>query len=192
MRMPVLPWRFVLPGIIFPMSLAMWLQYHLSLRASDDSQPAWGWYGSPISAALNFPAFVYSGPANWLFRMGVPGFNVGKLWVHPQIVLFFLLVIAHWYWIGGKVDDRPLRRSDSPPRKPAPLLVALYGLCAALWILFIIGTVQAVAEVWLWLHRSPAIWDREIYPFTSVLWSVGLSVYYSRSFVRGLRARTRP
>ncbi|MGB9203285.1 MAG: hypothetical protein WCB94_04840 [Terriglobales bacterium] len=169
----------------------MWLQYHLSIRASDDSQPAWAWYGSPISAALNFPAFVYSGPATLLFRIGVPGFNVGKLWIHPQIVLFFFLVIVHWYWIGQKIEHRVLRESDSPPRKPTLLLVALYGLGAALWILFVIGTVQAVVETWLWLRRSNLIWDREIFPVAWVLWSVGLSVYYSRSFVRALRVRAR-
>jgi hypothetical protein len=191
MRRLELPWRYLLPGIIFPMSLAMWLQYHLSIRASDDSQPAWAWYGSPISAALNFPAFVYSGPANLLFRIGVPGFNVGKLWIHPQIVLFFLLVIVHWHWIGRKIECRDLPESDSPPRKPARLLIALYGLGAALWILFVVGGVQGVVETWLWLHRSNLIWDREIYPFTGMLWSVGLAAYYSRSFVRGLLARAR-
>ncbi len=38
---------------------------------------------------------------------------------------------------------------------------------------------------------SDLIWDREIFPFAWVLWSVGLAVYYSRSFVRALRVRAR-
>ena len=185
MRRLELPWRFLLPGIILPASVAMWLQYYMSVRASDDSQPAWAWYGSPISAALNFPAFVYSGPANRSFRMGVPGFKAGRFWIHPQVIVFFLLVVVHWYWIGGKVEQR----WPKPPSKPAHVLIALYGIGAFLWFLFALGSVYAVVEVWLWLRHSAVFWAHEIYPFTCLLWSVGLSVYFSKSFVGGLRAR---
>ena len=191
MRRLKLPWRLLLPGIILPASVAMWLAYYTSVRASDDSQPAWAWYGSPISAALNFPAFVYSGPANWLYRMGVPAFNVGKLWIHPQVVAFFLLVIVHWYWMGRKIEHWGAPKLQLAPAKPDYTLIVLYGLGAGVWILFAFGSAYGVVEVWLWLRHSTLFWDREIYPLACVLWAVGLSAYYSTSFVRSLRVRAK-
>ncbi len=107
MRLRKIPWRFLLPGVIFPMSVATWVQYYLSVRASDDSPAPWYWFGSPISAWLNFPAYVYSAPAQPLARFGV---RLGRLWVQPRIVTFFLLVLVFWYWIGIRLSLGERRR----------------------------------------------------------------------------------
>src|SRR5579859_7853155 len=102
MRLRKIPWRFLLPGVIFPMSVATWVQYHLSVRASDDAPAPWYWFGSPVSAWLNFPAYVYSAPVQPLARFGI---RLGRLWVQPRIVTFFLLVFVFWYWVGIRVES---------------------------------------------------------------------------------------
>jgi hypothetical protein len=58
------------------MSIVTWVQYYLTVRASDDSPAPWYWYGGALSAWLNFPAFVYSAPAQAFYRLGI---RVGKL-----------------------------------------------------------------------------------------------------------------
>ena len=187
MRRPNLPWRFLFPGIVFPASLIFWVRYHMSVRAFDDSPGPWYWYGSPISAALNFPAYAYSGLANLLDRMGVPGFKVGRLWIHPQVLAFFVLIIVHWYWIGWKVEHwgQPIQ---SPPPKARYALIALYGVGAAYWFLWLVATVNDSMQAVFWPPRAIFLGlyiDRLI----RLLWSVALSAYYSTSFVRSLRIR---
>jgi hypothetical protein len=188
MRRLELPWRFLFPGIVFPASVVLWVQYQMSVRASDDSPVPWHWFGSPISAALNFPAFVYSGPAVWLYRMGVPAFTVGRLWIDPQVVAFFLLIIVHWYWIGRKIEYWGEPKPN--PSKAGHALIALYGVGAAFWLLWVVGSVQAVVRMWP-LALSPLLWRSDLYVLIPLLWSVGLSAYYSTSFVRSLRLRAK-
>ena len=187
MRRLELPWRFLFPGIVLPASIVSWVQHQMSVRASDDAPVPWDWFGSPISAALNFPAYEYSRPAILLYRMGVPEFNVGRLWIHPQVVAFFLLIIVHWYWIGRKIEywgEPKLNR----PSKPGHALIALYGVGAAFWLLWLIGSVTSAVRTWPW--RLAISWNSDIYLLIPLVWSVGLSAYYSTSFVRSLRVRT--
>src|SRR5579864_576847 len=94
--------RYLLPGIIFPFSLGSWIAYYLSVRASDDSPAPWYWYGSLLSACLNFPAFIYSAPAQPLWHLGI---RLGKLWIEPRMVVFFLVVIVFWFWIGARIES---------------------------------------------------------------------------------------
>jgi len=156
--------RLHVSGIVFPASVVVWAQYQMSVRASDDSPAPWHWFGSPISAALNFPAFVYSAPAYGLYRMGVPGFNVGRLWIHPQVVAFFLLIIVHWYWIGRKIEYWGEPKPN--PSKPGHALIALYGVGAAFWILWVVGSVQAVVRMWP-LALSPLLMGLRPIPIDS-------------------------
>ena len=191
MRRLKLPWRFLLPAVILPSSVVLWFHYYASVRASDDSQPAWSWYGHPVSAALNFPAYVYSGPANFVLRMVMHGLKVGTLWIDSRAVAFFLMVAVHWYWMGWKAEHWFARQRLPGRTKPGPALTTLYGLGATLWILAAIGSVQALVTVWLWLRHSDLFWGSEIYPFSCVLWSLCLSVYFLKSLVRGLRSTSK-
>lgn len=192
MRLRKIPWRFLLPGVIFPMSVATWVQYYLSVRASDDSPAPWYWFGSPISAWLNFPAYVYSAPAQPLARFGV---RLGRLWVQPRIVTFFLLVLVFWYWIGIRVESwRAPKATDPVDEKPSGTYV-LYALGAALWILVAFGTAWDVASVvhtssWYSLRYLSGDW--ELLHVTQFLWAVILAVYYSRRFVSGLKSKATP
>jgi hypothetical protein len=190
MRTRKIPWRFLLPGLIFPMSIVSWVQYYLSVRASDDSPAPWYWFGSPLSAWLNFPAYVYSAPAQPLDRFGI---RLGRLWVHPRILMFFLLVIVFWYWAGIRVESwRAARTKDSVDEKPSRAFV-LYALGAVLWIFVAFGTAWDFASaVHLYSLRSlgrHGDWD--LLQITHFLWSAILAAYYARRCVLVLRGAKR-
>jgi hypothetical protein len=190
MRLRNTPWRFLLPGVIFPMSIVTWVQYYSSVRASDDSPAPWYWYGGPLSAWLNFPAFVYSAPAQAFYRLGI---GVGKLWIEPRIVTFFLLVFAFWYWVGTRVESWTAQATTNTVyEKPSRVMYVLYGLGAALWTLVAIGTVYdlvSMVHVSSWYGLRHLYRDSELMSLAQCLWSLILAVYYSRKFVLGFRAR---
>jgi hypothetical protein len=188
MHLRNIPWRFLLPGVIFPMSIASWVQYCLSLRASDDSPAPWSWYGGQLSAWLNFPAFIYSAPAQAFFRFGI---RVGKLRVEPRIVTFFLFVFVFWYWVGTRVESWAAQgAAQRAYEKPSRLMHILYALGAALWILVVVGTAHDLASmvhVSSWYGLRYVYRDSELISLSQCLWSVILAVYYSRKFVRRFR-----
>jgi len=185
-----IPWRFLLPGVIFPMSIVSWVQYHLSVRASDDSPAPWSWYGGLLSACLNFPAFVYSAPAQALFRLHL---RVGKLWIEPRIVTFFLIVFVFWYWVGTRAESLAAPRTTQRTyAKPTRMMRVLFAIGAALWILVAIGTAYDFASMvpvsgWYGLRYLYRDW--ELMSLAQVFWSVILGAYYSRKFVLGFRVR---
>lgn len=190
MRLQNIPWRFLLPSVIFPMSIVTWVQYHLSVRASDDVPAPWSWYGGPFSAWLNFPAFVYSAPAQAFVRVGL---RVGKLWIEPRIVAFFLLVLVFWQWVGTRIEHLSAPKATNQVRqRVSQMRRVLYALGAALWILLTVGTAyDMVSQVRLssWYGLRHLYGDRELLDVAQFLWSSILAVYYSRKFVRGVRAR---
>jgi hypothetical protein len=184
------PWRFLLPGVIFPMSIVTLMQYYLSFRASDDSPAPWCWYGGRLSAWLNFPAFIYSAPAQVLFRWG---FRLGKLWIEPRMVAFFLLLVVFWYWAGATIESWAAQgAAQRAYEKPSRLMHVLYALGAALWMLVVVGTAYDLASmvhVSSWYGLRYLYRDSELMSLAQCLWSVLLAVYYSGKFVRGFRAR---
>src|ERR1017187_947501 len=190
MHVRKIPWRFLLPGVIFPLSITTWVQYKLSVRASDDAPAPWGWYGNPFSAWLNFPAYVYSAPAQMLFRLGI---RLGKLWIEPRIVTFFLFVFVFWYWVGTRIERRAAPRATDPtPHGLSRLRQILNALGADLWILVTIGTAYDLAymvHVLSWYSLRYLYGDWELLKVTQFLWSVILAVYYSGRFVRGLHIK---
>jgi len=189
MRIRKIPWRFLLPGVIFPMSVATWVQYYLSVRASDDSPAPWYWFGGRVSAWLNFPAYVYSAPAQPFTRFGI---RLGGLWVQPRIVTFFFFVLVFWYWVGIRVESwRAAETTDLIDEKPSRTYV-LYALGAALWILVAVGTAWDVASVvhaYSWYGLRYLYGDWELLHSAQFLWSVILAVYYSRRFVREFKLK---
>ena len=187
-----IPWRFLLPCVIFPMSVATWVQYYLSMRASDDAPAPWYWFGSPVSAWLNFPAYAYSAPAQPLARFGI---RLGRLWVEPRIVTFFLLVFLFWYWVGIRVESwRAAKTTDPADEKPSGTDV-VYVLGAFLWISVAFGTAWDIASV---VHASSSYslrylyGDWELLHGIQFLWAVILAVYYTRRFLRDLRVKAIP
>jgi len=182
-----IPWRFLLPGVIFPTSIAGWVRYGLSLRASDDVPVQWYWYGSPFSALLNFPAYVYSAPAQMLFRFGI---RVGKLWIEPRIVTFFVLVIVFWYWLGTKIESFAAPRSMPPVREgTGRSALALHVLGAALWAMVALGTIydlQHMVHIYGWDRLRNFAGDWELLKIAQLLWGVILAVYYCSRVARDL------
>jgi len=190
MRLRKIPWRFLLPGVIFPMSILSWVQYYLSVRASDDSPAPGYWFGSPLSAWLNFPAYVYSAPAQPLARFGI---RLGKLGVQPRIVMFFSLVIVFWYWVGTKFESLAAsKETNSVPASPGRALLVLNVLGATLWMLIAVGTAHDLAfVVEVSRHSRHYIYgDRELLSVTEFLWSVVLAAYYSRGFLRYFKGKS--
>ena len=189
MRLRKIPWRFFLPGVIFPLSVVTWVQYYLSVRASDDTPAPWYWFGSQLSAWLNFPAYVYSAPAQPLARFGI---RLGRLWVQPRIVTFFLLVFVFWYWVGVRVESwRAAKATDPVDEKPGRKFV-LHALVAALWIFVAFGAAwdfASVVHAYSWYSLRHLYGDWELLHATQLLWSVILAVYYSRRFVRDFRVK---
>jgi hypothetical protein len=122
--------------------------------------------------------------------MGIHGFNVGQLSIDPQVFAFFLLVIVHWYWIGQKIERQISSRPQPSPRKPA-FLIALYGLGAAWWIMWVITTVLGTPRELVSWHPI-YIWHYAMDPPTCLLWSASLAIYFSRSFVLGFRSKQTP
>jgi hypothetical protein len=190
MHLRKMPWRYFLPGVIFPMSIATWVQYYLSARASDDAPAPWYWYGGPLSAWLNFPAYVYSTPAQPLVRFGI---RLGGLWLEPRVVTFFLLVFMFWYWVGTHAES--WGAAKIPPQvgeKPSRVRRALYSFGAIVWIWVTIGTVLRVASMvhrLSWYGLRYVYRDAELLVLAQLFWSAILAVYYSRKFVQGLQAR---
>src|ERR1700678_554877 len=193
MRLRNIPWRFLLPGLIFPMSIVTWVEYCQSVRASDDSPAPWSWYGGLLNACLNFPALVYSSPAQAFYRLGI---SVGKLWIEPRILTFFLLVCVFWYWVGSKLQSGVRQgTTHTVSEKRSRVVLVLHALGAALWILVAVGTAYELAFV---VHASSRYGlrylyhlyrDSELMSLAQFLWSVILAVYYSRKFVEGFRGR---
>jgi len=190
MRIRKIPWRFLLPGVIFPMSVMTWVEYYRSVRASDDSPAPWYWYGGPLSAWLNFPAFVYSAPAQPLVTFGI---RLGRLWIQPRIVTFFLLVFVFWYWIGSRIESWAAPQTvRAGGERPSRVRHVLYAVGAALWILISVGTTYELAfmmHVSSWYSLRYLYSDRELLDLAQFLWSTILATYYCRRFARGLRAK---
>ena len=176
----------MLPGVIFPISIATWVQHYLSVRASDDSPAPCYWFGSPFSAWLNFPAYVYSAPTQPLARFGI---RLGRLGVQPRIVTFFLLVFVFWYWVGVRVESwRAAKATDPVHEKPNRAYVHYALLGAVLWILVAFGTAWDFASLvhassWYSLRYLSGDW--ELLHVTQFLWSVVLAGYYFRRLARG-------
>jgi hypothetical protein len=180
--------RYLLPGIIFPISLALWIDYNLSPRVSDDSPVCWYWYGSLLSACLNFPAYMYSSFAEPLWHLS---FRLGRLWIAPRTVLFFAIVIVFWYWIG-KTIERALRIQPAIVRRPQGWWLALLAFAAAWGILIAIAvSFEAVSLLWTfnWFYLRYIATDLELMKAAQVIWGIFLASYYSRRFVADLRAR---
>src|SRR5579859_656458 len=97
-----------------------------------------------LSACLNFPAYVYSAPAQPLHRFGV---RLGKLWIQPRIAMFFLLVFAFWYWAGIRVESRRAAQTMHLVGRTRRPMFALYALAAALWIFLAFGTAWDFASL---------------------------------------------
>jgi len=190
MRVRNIPWRFVLPGVIFPASIAGWVQYGLSARASDDVPVQWYWYGSPFSALLNFPAYVYSAPAQMLFRFGV---RVGNLWIEPRVVTFFVLVFVFWYWVGARLESWAAPKSIPLVREgKGRLTPVLYALGAALWALVTLGTIYDLlhmVHIYSWDRLRNFAGDWELLKIGQLLWGVILAVYCCSRLVRDVRLR---
>jgi hypothetical protein len=193
MHVRKIPWRFLLPGVIFPMSIMTWVRYYLSVRAFDDSPAPWYWYGGLLSACLNFPAYVYSAPAEPLYKFGI---RLGRLWIQPRNVMFFLLVFVFWYWVGTKVESWTGAKTTLLVReRPGRATLILYALGATVWILIAAGTTYQFAymvRVSSWYALRYLFVDPHLMAVTEFLWSIVLSAYYCRSFARGLRGRTAP
>jgi hypothetical protein len=185
MNIRKIPWRFLLPTVILPMSVVTWVQYYLSVRASDDSPAPWYWYGGALSAWLNFPAYVYSAPAQPFVRFGI---RLGKLWVEPRILAFFVLVFVFWYWVGTRIESWAAPRPASPIRKKTSRVIQiLYVLGAALWALEALALAyELVFVVDVARHSRHYMYGyRELLDVAQFLWSVILAVYYSRALARG-------
>ena len=182
--------RLWLPCVIFPATVATWVEYWRSVRASDDSPASWAWYGGFWSACLNFPAFVYSVPISAPFRLaGVRGFAFGRLWLGPQEILFFLMVIVFWYWMGKDIDrwlaNRGVVRPDPGQRN---LMLLLYGTGLCFWVLIFAGLVydMAVGGYLSSWHYFSYFLDRSLGHCARILWSVSLAVLFARRFKRRL------
>jgi hypothetical protein len=187
MRVRNLPWHLLLPGVIVPTSIVTWAQYRLSVRATDDSPFPWYWYGGPFSALLNFPAFIYSAPAQTLRSLS---FRVGKVWIEPRTVAFFLFVFVIWYWIGMRIETSG--RVHPIHQRPSRIKLTLYGLGAGLWILLTVSTSYNLAfrSVFSSWHSLRDIYTgAELLELAQFLWSVALATYYCGVFVLGLRVR---
>jgi len=184
-----LPWRFVLPGLILPTSIMNWVQYQQSVRVFDDSPAPWHWYGSFLSASLNFPAYVYSAPAQPFFGLA---FKVGRIRIEPRTVLFFVLVFVIWYWIGKKIEGRDLSRNRIPSR----ILLVLYALGAFLWVwiacMAIFGIAFSVPTSSWRNMRYYLFRDAMLLESICFLWSLSLGWYYSKKFTQGFQARKAP
>jgi hypothetical protein len=189
MRIRKILWRFLLPAGIFPMAIATWVQYYLSVRASDDSPAPWYWFGGPLSAWLNFPAYVYSAPAQPFARFGI---RIGRLWVQPRIVTFFLLVFVFWYWVGIRVESWGAAKTTDPVDEKPSRTFVLCALGAALWILVAFGTAwdfASVVRTYGWHSLRYLYGDWGLLHVTQFLWSVILATYYSRRFLRDFRVK---
>jgi hypothetical protein len=179
-----------LPGVIFPLSVAFWIEYYLSVRASDDSPVPWHWYGSLLSACLNFPAFIYSAPVQ-LFRHS--GFQLGRLWIGSRTVAFFIIVFVFWYWIGKAIEGW-LTGHKQPASSPklSGVRLAVIGIAAACWILIAVGvTFDGISLVWKcsWYYLRYLATDLELIQVAQWMWSVGLAIHYCRNFRDELRTR---
>jgi hypothetical protein len=186
MRIRRAPWRFLMPGIILPLSLIAWLRYYTSVRVSDDSPPPWFWYGSPFTAWINLPAFVYSAPARLLGQAGLRGVRVGRAWVEPRTAVFFLLIALFWYWVGIKVEGHAASiQPRSRIRRVSCLM--LYALGAGLWILIAVGSTYDLIFMWHvpgW-YMFPRILDSgEFYVSSRLIWGVVLGTYFVLALVR--------
>ena len=180
--------RYLLPGIIFPISLALWIEYNLSPRVSDDSPVCWYWYGSLSSACLNFPAYMYSSFAEPLWHLS---FRLGRLWISPRIMLFFAIVIVFWYWIGRTIE-RSRAVQPATDHRPQRLWLALLAFAAGWWILIAIAvSFEAVSLLWTrnWWYLRYIATDLELMKVSQVMWAIFLASYYSRRFLADLRAR---
>jgi hypothetical protein len=180
--------RYLLPGIIFPISLALWIEYNLSPRVSDDSPVCWYWYGSLSSACLNFPAYMYSSFAEPLWHLS---FRLGRLWISPRIMLFFAIVIVFWYWIGRTIE-RSRAVQPATDHRPQRLWLALLAFIAGWWILIAIAvSFEAVSLLWTrnWWYLRYIATDLELMKVSQVMWAIFLASYYSRRFLADLRAR---
>jgi len=174
--------------VIFPTSVATWVQYYLSVRAADDSPAPWYWYGGLLSALLNFPAHVYSAPAQALFKFGI---RFGKLWIEPRIVTFFLLVFVFWYWVGTGIESLVASKAAPCSGKNNRVRQVLYALGTALWVLIALGTAYELASVVdVARHSGWHIYRaQEVLDVTQFLWSVVLAVYFSSRLVHETRVR---
>jgi predicted permease len=192
MQMRKVPWRFLLPVVIFTMSITTWVQYYLSVRASDDSPAPWYWYGGLLSACLNFPAYVYSAPTQPLHRFGI---KLGSLWIEPRVITFFVIVFAFWYWVGSRIESWATSETmHSVRKKPSRATQVPYALGAVLWVLVTIGTsydIASTVQVSSWHGLRYLYGDRGLMIATQLLWSVLLALYYFRQFARGLGVRTK-
>jgi hypothetical protein len=190
MHVRKIPWRFLLPGVIFPMSIVTWVRYYLSVRAFDDSPASWYWYGGLLSACLNFPAYVYSAPAQPLHKFGI---TLGRLWIQPRNVMFFLLVFVFWYWVGTKVESWTGAKTTLLVReRPGRVTLILYALGVTLWIFVAVATaydLALMAHVSSWFALRYLFVDPELMAVTEFLWSVILAVYYFRRFVRDVELK---
>jgi hypothetical protein len=183
--------RYLLPGVVFSFSLQSWVSYHLSLRVYDDAPAPSYWYGDLVSACLNFPAFVYSAFAQPLWRLG---FRVGRVYVEPRIIVFFVIVIIFWGWIGAGIERKfAFENQNSIHAKPSKFWLVALGLAASLWILVSVGITYDL--LWMlkfrsWYYLRYVALESEIMTTAQLLWSVLLGVYFSRRFARGIQSRS--
>lgn len=187
-----IPWRYVLPAIIFPVSMWSWIQYQLSVRVFDDSPVPWYWYGGLWSACLNFPAYNFPAPFETLHRLH---FRIGRLWIEPRIISFFLIVLLFWFWIGTRFESWV--RAEKAPRVSQGFMtfrLVVLALTAALWLLFAVGTVYDTVHFLrdYWRYTLYIAWDLDMMKAAQLLWSVLLAVYYLRRFLLGVRAKFHP
>jgi hypothetical protein len=194
MRIRRAPWRFLIPGVILPLSLIAWVRYYTSLRVFDDSPPPWSWYGSPLTAWIDFPAFVYSAPARLLSQVGLRGVRIGRAWVEPRTAVFFLLIALLWYWVGIKVEGHAVSTQPRSRIRRVSCLM-LYALSAGLWILIAIGSTYDLIFMWHvrdW-YRVPRILDsEEFYVSAGLVWGVVLGTYFVTALVRLWRTNLAP
>jgi hypothetical protein len=190
MHIQKIRWRYLLPGVILPYSLWSWIDYYTSVRASDDSPAPWYWYGGLASACLNFPAFIYSAFAQPLHHLG---FRLGKLWIDPRMIAFFLGVFMFWYWVGRQLESWSVGGNQHGRYKRTRPRLVLLGLIGVLWIFVTLGTIADTSFLvhnMSWYALGHLYGDFELMRVAELIWSVMLARYYCRTFAQTLRART--
>ncbi len=190
MRIRNIRLSFWLPCLIFPMTVATWVQYWLSVRASDDSPASWYWYGGLWSACLNFPAFVYSRVVSAPFRLvGLRSFVFGRLWLEPETLVFFPMVVVFWYWIGKNFDEWLVNEGRYHPNAERRIMMlGFYGTSACFWGLITVGLIYDMASagyISSW-HLFTYFLDRSLQGCAHILWSVALAILFARRFRRKL------
>ena len=131
-----------------------------------------------LEKAINFPALVLNYPLSKktypiLYRRNS---EYTYIVIYPADISFFLWIVLFWYWVGWKLDQRRKRG----PGTSLPNWVRIFGpSCGVLFgVLTGLYAISMAAGRWRPYQQIGA---------AGILWSIALTVYFTRQLTRELR-----